>query len=583
MRDAPQLSRPWLHVGLRPAPRRLRHEDGPRADAHLEARRLRRGAGPGRRAARRRPHELRLPRGPALLPDLQRRRRGGVRAPDADRASASSRWRSPASSWRGSATSSACSPTRASSTWASSSSASASAARPSSARSCTWSTTASPRACSSSPPATSTAPTAASAPTTCAARSGACRSSGALFLAGFFAITGSPPFGPFVSEFTILRAAIERRTLRRRRRSSSLLLVVIFIGMGATVLAVVQGEPPERPSAPTGFRDTASHRGAGDRVARRWCSCSASTSRRRSTRSLHGRRGVRSRCSHDDCRRRCTTASGSAARSDPAPAISTRSAAPSSTRRRAAGASSALFGQPARDDAVELVVVLAADEEGIARGSRARSSTATSYPVAHAGLPAGAPVRARDRRAVGRRARRPSVAQAGPLPPLDAPGSRRLAAPPRRERPSSASPTSTASRARRSTRSRSGRSTPASSSPGHFRFQCHGEHVFHLEISLGYQHRGVERALVGGPDKRTIHYMETLAGDTTDRSRDRLLPGRRGARRRPRVRPRAHGAARRSRSSSSASPTTSAISARSPATSASCRPRPTAAACAATS
>ncbi|MGB5106008.1 MAG: NADH-quinone oxidoreductase subunit C, partial [Candidatus Zixiibacteriota bacterium] len=51
--------------------------------------------------------------------------------------------------------------------------------------------------------------------------------------------------------------------------------------------------------------------------------------------------------------------------------------------------------------------------------------------------------------------------------------------------------------------------------PGHFRFQCHGEHVFHLEISLGYQHRGVESKLVGGPDKRTVHYMETLAGDTT--------------------------------------------------------------------
>jgi len=51
--------------------------------------------------------------------------------------------------------------------------------------------------------------------------------------------------------------------------------------------------------------------------------------------------------------------------------------------------------------------------------------------------------------------------------------------------------------------------------PGHFRFQCHGEHVFHLEISLGYQHRGVERALIGGPDKRTIPFMETLAGDTT--------------------------------------------------------------------
>jgi Ni,Fe-hydrogenase III large subunit len=51
--------------------------------------------------------------------------------------------------------------------------------------------------------------------------------------------------------------------------------------------------------------------------------------------------------------------------------------------------------------------------------------------------------------------------------------------------------------------------------PGHFRFQCHGEHVFTLEIELGYQHRGIERRLVGGPDKRTLHYMETLAGDTS--------------------------------------------------------------------
>ena len=51
--------------------------------------------------------------------------------------------------------------------------------------------------------------------------------------------------------------------------------------------------------------------------------------------------------------------------------------------------------------------------------------------------------------------------------------------------------------------------------PGHFRFQCHGETVHHLEISLGYQHRGVERALIGGPDRRTRHYAETLAGDTT--------------------------------------------------------------------
>jgi Ni,Fe-hydrogenase III large subunit len=51
--------------------------------------------------------------------------------------------------------------------------------------------------------------------------------------------------------------------------------------------------------------------------------------------------------------------------------------------------------------------------------------------------------------------------------------------------------------------------------PGHFRFQCHGEQVLHLEISLGYQHRGIERALVLGPTKRTLSQMETVAGDST--------------------------------------------------------------------
>jgi len=51
--------------------------------------------------------------------------------------------------------------------------------------------------------------------------------------------------------------------------------------------------------------------------------------------------------------------------------------------------------------------------------------------------------------------------------------------------------------------------------PGHFRFNCHGERVIHLEISLGYQHRGIERALQGGPHPRTLHLAETIAGDTT--------------------------------------------------------------------
>jgi Ni,Fe-hydrogenase III large subunit len=50
--------------------------------------------------------------------------------------------------------------------------------------------------------------------------------------------------------------------------------------------------------------------------------------------------------------------------------------------------------------------------------------------------------------------------------------------------------------------------------PGHFRFQCAGETVHHLEISLGYQHRGVERAMIQRPLRR-LHYAQTLAGDTT--------------------------------------------------------------------
>jgi len=51
--------------------------------------------------------------------------------------------------------------------------------------------------------------------------------------------------------------------------------------------------------------------------------------------------------------------------------------------------------------------------------------------------------------------------------------------------------------------------------PGHFRFQCVGEQVMHLAIALGYQHRGAEEALPGGPHRATMSQMETVAGDTT--------------------------------------------------------------------
>lgn len=66
--------------------------------------------------------------------------------------------------------------------------------------------------------------------------------SGTLFLLGFLAITGSPPFGPFVSEFTILNGAFGASRFVTGAIFLSLLLV-IFIGMGRTVLTVVQGRP----------------------------------------------------------------------------------------------------------------------------------------------------------------------------------------------------------------------------------------------------------------------------------------------------------------------------------------------------
>jgi len=67
--------------------------------------------------------------------------------------------------------------------------------------------------------------------------------SGALFLAGFLAITGSPPFGPFVSEFSILNGAFDAGRVVVAALFLAFLLLV-FIGMGKTVLKVVQGRSP---------------------------------------------------------------------------------------------------------------------------------------------------------------------------------------------------------------------------------------------------------------------------------------------------------------------------------------------------
>ena len=47
--------------------------------------------------------------------------------------------------------------------------------------------------------------------------------------------------------------------------------------------------------------------------------------------------------------------------------------------------------------------------------------------------------------------------------------------------------------------------------PGHFRFMCNGETVYHLEIMLGYQHRGVEELMVKSPSNQLA---ESICGDS---------------------------------------------------------------------
>ena len=51
--------------------------------------------------------------------------------------------------------------------------------------------------------------------------------------------------------------------------------------------------------------------------------------------------------------------------------------------------------------------------------------------------------------------------------------------------------------------------------PGAFRFICNGEQVLHLEIALGYQHRGVEQAFAETDNRlRQVCLAEAVAGDS---------------------------------------------------------------------
>ena len=66
---------------------------------------------------------------------------------------------------------------------------------------------------------------------------------GVLWLAGFLAIVGSPPFGPFLSELTILKGVLDAG--RPAVAVAYLLaLAIVFIGMATIFLRMAYGPPP---------------------------------------------------------------------------------------------------------------------------------------------------------------------------------------------------------------------------------------------------------------------------------------------------------------------------------------------------
>jgi hydrogenase-4 component F len=77
--------------------------------------------------------------------------------------------------------------------------------------------------------------------------------SGALFLFAFLAITGTPPFAPFLSEYSIFNGAVDAGRFVIGG-AFLLLLLLIFIGMSQTVLRVVQGRAPAEEGDPA-YRD----------------------------------------------------------------------------------------------------------------------------------------------------------------------------------------------------------------------------------------------------------------------------------------------------------------------------------------
>ncbi|MFN8179779.1 MAG: proton-conducting transporter membrane subunit [bacterium] len=85
--------------------------------------------------------------------------------------------------------------------------------------------------------------------------------SGVLWIAGFLAITGSPPFGPFLSEFTILRAALDQGRIGVAIAYLAA-LGAVFVGMATPMLRMALGRPTPVAAGMAGMAGSAGAAGA---------------------------------------------------------------------------------------------------------------------------------------------------------------------------------------------------------------------------------------------------------------------------------------------------------------------------------